>query len=316
MNLKRSPEGDLGIVALGEPMAEFSGAGGGSYELSFSGDPVNVAVSAARLGTDSAIIGAVGDDYFGRALIGHLAKEGVKTDGISIDGDGFTGLYFITLLGKGDHEFTYYRKGSSASRLRLDESQLGIAGSGKVFHFSGISQAVGREARISARRAARLAHEAGAIVSYDINFRPRLWDRKDAVTAMEEVADYVDIIFASTEDWKLLHGRNEAEGAIAEALSRKGYGSVIVKAGSRGSFGMEGGRRFKQRSYPVNAVDATGAGDAYDAGFLCGMLSGLEFQASMKYASMNAALKCTMKGGIRGLPTRRRLESAIRQQSR
>ncbi len=300
-----------GIVAMGEPMAEFSDAGEGRYELSFSGDAVNVAVSAARLGAPSSIIGAVGDDYFGHNLLDHLKQEGINTNGLSVSRGGFTGIYFITLLGKGEHVFTYYRKGSSASSLCLTSRQLEIVEKGDFFHFSGIAQAIGNKARRSAKEAARRAHDAGVTVSYDVNYRPRLWNRRMALNALREVADLVDIIIVSTEDWHLLHGGSDDEKSIARQLRDEGFDRVIVKAGARGSYGVNAGRKVRQRSYPVKAVDATGAGDAYDAGFLYGLLSGYDFASSLKYASMNAALKCTKKGGIRGLPTRRRLEAAI-----
>lgn len=313
--MKRESGKGAGIVVMGEPMAEFSDAGEDRYELSFSGDAVNVAVSAARLGVPSSVIGAIGDDYFGTRLMDHLKQEGVNTDGLNVRRGGFTGIYFITLLGKGEHQFNYYRKGSSASLLGASARQLEIVEKGAFFHFSGIAQAIGKEARRSAKMAAKRAHDAGVTVSYDINFRPRLWGRRQAISALREVSDFVDIVIASMEDWNLLHGGNEDEKYIAGRLREEGFGRVVVKAGARGSYGIDGNLKIGQRSFPVRAVDATGAGDAYDAGFLCGLLSGYDFASSMKYGSMNAALKCRKKGGIRGLPTRRQLEAAIARET-
>jgi 2-dehydro-3-deoxygluconokinase len=305
-----------GIADMGEPMAEFSDMGKGMYGLSFSGDAVNVAISARRLGVKSYVISAVGDDYFGRELKVHLEKEGVKTDSLTVIKDGYTGLYFITLLGGGDHVFTYYRKGSSAGRLVISTSQLDRIRSAEIFHFSGIAQAIGKVARKSVLKAARTAKNAGLTVSYDINYRPKLWDRSTAADAFEEVSEYVDTIFVSTEDWHLLYGKKKSAQQVATELRNRGFETVVVKDGSRGSFGIANGNKVSQETFSVDAVDATGAGDAYDAGFLCGTVRGLDFHSAMRYASMNAALKCTRKGGIRGLPTKTQLEIALASHSK
>lgn len=294
-------------------MAEFSAIGRESYGLSYSGDAVNVAVSASRLGFNASVLSAVGDDYFGRAIIAHLKKEGVDASSIVMDARGFTGAYFITLLEHGEHVFTYYRAGSSASRFEVTDKALRIIERADVFHFSGITQAIGRSSRASALKAVKRAHGSGRTVSYDVNFRPRLWSGEEASAAFDEVAKYVDVLLISSEDWELLRGRSQGERKIAEELRKEGFETVIVKAGAHGSFGISGNRRYSQRSYPVEVIDATGAGDAYDAGFICGMLKGLDFGESMRQASLNAALKCTKKGGIRGLPTIRQLHAFQRK---
>lgn len=313
MDLKVAEGEPMRLATMGEPMVEFSATGRESYGLSFSGDAVNVAISASRLGFTSSIVSSVGDDYFGKALIEHLTREDVDSSCLVVDGNGFTGAYFITLLEHGDHVFTYYRAGSSASRFTVTEDALRLVESADIFHFSGITQAIGKNSRRSALKAARRAHRAGKTVSYDVNFRPRLWSREEAAAAFDEVAEYVDVLMVSSEDWMLLRGGSLPERKIAEKLRKDGFEKVIVKAGAKGSFGISGTKRYSQRSYPVEAVDATGAGDAYDAGFICGLLDGQEFGEAMRQGSLNAAIKCTKKGGIRGLPTMRQLQSFYRK---
>lgn len=311
---RKAADGDgVRLVTMGEPMAEFSATGKMSYGLSFSGDAVNVAVSASRLGFGSSIMSAVGDDYFGRTMVEHMTKEGVDTSCLVVDSKGFTGAYFITLLDHGEHVFTYYRTGSSASRFAVSAGALRLVERTEMFHFSGITQAIGRNSRSSALKSARRAHMAGTTVSFDVNFRPRLWSGEEAAAAFDEVAGYVDVLLISTEDWALMRGRSLPGKQIAVELRKEGFEKVIVKEGARGSFGISGNLKHSQRSYPVEAVDATGAGDAYDAGFICGLLEGVDFAGAMRQGSLNAALKCTMKGGIRGLPTMHQLQAFRRK---
>lgn len=311
MNWQPESSAKRRVVTIGEPMAEFSALGGERYGLSFSGDAVNVSISSSRLGFHSSLLSSVGDDYFGRAMIKHLEWEGVDTAGIRIDKGGYTGAYFITILGQGEHEFTYFRRSSSASNFAISEKELRIVERGSVLHVSGIAQAIGPKARRSVLMAAKRASASGVAVSYDVNFRPSLWSRDSALRAMEEVSDYVDLLFISSEDWSLMHGDEMPAEKIARTLTGEGYGTVIVKSGAKGSFGIDGTVRHRQRSYPVRVIDATGAGDAFDAGFICASLSGLDFGKAMERASINAGLKCTRKGGIRGLPTLRQLEAAL-----
>ncbi len=301
-----------GILSMGEPLVEFSDMGNGMYGASISGDAVNVAVSASRLGFRSAVASAVGDDYFGRFVSGRLEEEGVSTEFLSSVRGGFTGIYFITLTGGGGHEFTYYRKGSSASSYRITREELEASGRWQCFHYSGIAQAIGSAAKKSAVKAASRAASAGSMVSYDVNYRPRLWERGEAMEELVKAAGLADILFISTEDWQLLSGEKLSPAGIARRLVGMGAGRIVVKAGSDGSYGYEKRRVYRQKSFHVEAVDATGAGDAYDAGFLCSILSGGSFSEAMRHGSMNAAIKCTMKGGTRGLPSASRLKRALK----
>jgi 2-dehydro-3-deoxygluconokinase len=289
------------VAAMGEPMAEFSFYGGSRYALSFSGDSVNLATSIARLGLSAAVISAVGDDHFGNAFLAYAAAEGISCSGITVEKGGFTGIYFIDVGREGEHEFTYFRKGSAASGIRLTAGQEKIISNSSVFHFSGITQAISRQSYDETLKAVAIARKSGCLISYDLNFRPKLWGRRDARRGLSAVKKYIDIIFVSSEDHEMLFGKTGADEAL-EHYMNLGLENIIYKSGKDGSAGYFSGKKLRQKIYHVKAVDTTGAGDAFDAGFLAGIIMGRSPDESMKMAAINSALKCTRKGGTRGLP--------------
>jgi len=295
-------KGGLDVLTMGEPLAEFSATGRNSYQLGFSGDSVNVATSVSRLGRDSGTMGAVGDDYFGRAMLDFLEREHVTHSALKVERGGFTGIYFISIREGGEHTFTYYRKGSSCSSMRLSTRQLRAAEGAKIFHFSGIVQAIGSAPRQAAAEAAKHASKMGTVVSYDLNYRPALWGRKEALASFSDIAEYIDLLFVSSEDFELLYGRRETPAAIANHFQRMGLKHIMVKSGPEGSYSRWEEKSIRRQSFSVDVKDTTGAGDAFDAGFLVGLLSSMEIDECMRLAAANAALKCTQRGGTRGLP--------------
>ncbi|MEM3851844.1 MAG: sugar kinase [Methanomassiliicoccales archaeon] len=303
---------DFDVCTMGEPLAEFSMVGRELFSRGCSGDAVNVAISISRLGLRAATVAAVGSDEHGAYIIKALGEEGIYTGGLTVDRDHPTGIYFITLGKEGEHTFTYYRKGSSASLMRLTRKQKEIAARSAAFHSSGITQAIGDAAARSLKEAVVTAHNAGVHISYDVNFRPALTTDKRATASMRSIKKFITIFMISAEDYYLLYGRKRRAEEILEELKDE-YEAVIVKDGGRGAWGAEKGKKHFIRSFNIKAVDATGAGDAFDAGLLSALIQGMEFEGAMRFASANAAIKCLKKGGTRGLPTRRQLNAFLKK---
>lgn len=305
----------LAISAIGEPMAEFSSYGKERYGLSFSGDAVNVATSAARLGLKSCVISASGDDYFGVELLKFMKHEGISAGGMETVKGGFTGIYFISLGKNGEHRFTYYRKGSAAADMRLTERQLQTIGDSSIFHFSGIAQGISETSAAAVAIALKTARRAGCFISYDVNFRPALWKKDMAIRALETAVKNTDVIFVSSEDYTMLFGKESVSAAIRQFRSM-GAVNIIYKSGGKGSTADFNGSRIRQEVFHVNALDATGAGDAFDAGFLSQYYRTGDTKESLMFASINAALKCLKKGGTRGLPMLDTVMKTMKKQRR
>jgi 2-dehydro-3-deoxygluconokinase len=165
------------ILALGEAMVEFNqtgAAGGRVYLQGFGGDTSNFAVAAARQGARAGYVSALGADVYGAMLRAMWREEGVDDEGVRSDADAFTAVYFVTHDRYG-HHFSFFRRGSAASRLRAEQLPHERIAAARVLHLSGISMALSAEAREACFAAIATARAAGVQVSFDTNHRPRLW---------------------------------------------------------------------------------------------------------------------------------------------
>jgi len=297
------------IVSLGECMVELFSeepiARASSFHKAYGGDTLNTLVAAARLGASTGYITRVGDDPFAPFLLESWRAEGIDVSHARVS-EGFNGLYFISLLPGGEREFTYYRQGSAASTMTPADLDPTYIGGARVLHVSGISQAISPSCRETVLAAVRLAHERGALVSYDPNLRRKLWPSLgEARTAMQEVLPFADIVLPSApeEMTDLLGARTPEEGV--ERLWAAGVGTAAVKLGGKGCLlGCDGRVIAIPPFVPDGVVDATGAGDAFDGAFLHGLVSGLSPEEAARLAVVCGALSLRKRGAIGGLPHR------------
>lgn len=307
------------ILALGECMVEFFCDGpiaeAVTFTKSFGGDTLNTLAAASRLGSATGYLTRVGSDPFGAYLLEAWQRERIDTARVR-QVSGSNGVYFISLLAGGVREFTYYRTGSAATTMTPDDVPEEVFAGARLLHISGISQAISPSARATVLAAVQRARAAGVLVSYDPNYRPRLWSsEEDARAAFDEVLPYTNIILPSVpEELTVLIGAPTPEESIARLIDR-GVETVAVKAGSAGA--VVGTRNQPQPvtipSFKVQAVDTTGAGDAFNGGFLHGLLTGLPPTAAAALGVVTAGLKVRGRGAIASLPDRAETYAAWRE---
>jgi len=290
------------LVALGEPMVEFNQTRGaaGQYVQGFGGDTSNCAVAAARLGARAAYATRLGDDEFGRLLLGLWQNEDVDATGVGIDPDAPTGIYFVTHGPKG-HEFTYRRAGSAASRMRPADLPLAVIRAAKVLHLSGISQAISPSACDACFAAIEAARSAGVKICYDTNLRLKLWPLPRARAIIRASVALADWVLPSLDDAKHLFGSEDAD-AILDACHADGAPLVVLRCGAEGCIVSEGRRREHIAGHRVEAVDATGAGDCFDGAFAVRMIAGDDAFTAARYANAAAAIATTGYGAVAPLP--------------
>jgi len=237
------------------------------------GDTPNFAVAIARLGEVAGYICRVGDDEFGKCFLDMWRREGVDTSHVIVEEGGFTGVYFTSVKDGGEHDFTYYRRGSAASHLSPADLDLGYIKMAKVFHSSGISQAISRSSREAVFRAMEAAKEAGVLVSYDPNIRLKLWPLNVARPVVMRTIRLADVVMPSMEDLKTLLGSTSPEEALRLILKR-GPKTVAIKLGAGGCIVASDGKTVRAPGVKVKLVDTTGAGDAFDGALIVGLLQG------------------------------------------
>ena len=268
-------------IAIGEAMIEMAVVGDRTYRSSFAGDTFNTAWHLTQLlGPDHQVGFAtkVGTDSLSESFVQELQQDVMDTSCIGRDPDRRMGLYMIELDGT-ERRFHYWRSQSAARQLADDPDWLMRAlGAPDVIHLSGITLAIlSPEARESLLGVLASARRNGAKVSFDPNVRPALWDGPDdARDAIKAVLGETDIAFPSFDDEAGLWGDATPQDTC-KRYQASGVNEVVVKNGDKPVTLFAGGAIASFETAPVDSIrDTSGAGDAFNAGYLAGYLLGLD----------------------------------------
>ena len=301
------------IVTLGEPLYELNQQEDGRFLPGFGGDTMNVAVAARRLGARTAMMAKLGADPFGDAIEGLLRDEQVDVAAVSRHQAAPTGIYLVT-HGKSGHHFTYYRKDSAASLMGPADVPDALIASAKYLHISGISQAISATARETVDHAIAVARRANVPLSYDTNLRTRLWSVAAARPAIDRTARQAHFLKTSLEDSEALLGLSDP-ARIADHFLGLGCRIVVVTLGKAGVHLARAGGHETITGFKVEAVDATGAGDAFTGAFLAELVTGQDPAQAARFANAAAALSTLGYGAIQPLPRRADVERFLQHHS-
>jgi 2-dehydro-3-deoxygluconokinase len=260
------------IVAIGEAMIEMAPNGADSFRFAYAGDTFNTAWHIGQLlvGAEVAFVTKVGDDNLSDRFLEELRSDGLDTSAVSRDPNRSMGLYLIQLDGA-ERSFNYWRKDSAATHLADDRSLLSESvGDAGLIHVSGITLAIlSPEGRRTLLQVLAGARAAGAIVSFDPNVRPRLWKSLDeARESIRDTLEVSDIVLPSFDDESKLWGDISTADTVARVIA-SGPSEVVVKNGAGAiSFAWRDGRGEVPTMIAESIRDTTGAGDAFNAGYL------------------------------------------------
>ncbi len=278
-------------------------------ELRTGGAEANTAVALARLGFSVGFVTQLGQDELGELVLARLRAEGVQVFARRVEAP--TGLYLRERLPGGRHRVHYYRQGSAASLITPEALDPSCWQGVKVFHLSGVTPALSPGARAFALWAMREAKARGVRVSLDVNYRRKLWTAREAQAFMEEALPLVDILFLSEEDAVLWP--EEASDHLA-LLAAKGPKEVVLKRGRKGAKAWVGGSLLEAPAFCVPEVDPVGAGDAFNAGYLAGLLWGRSPEERLRLGNALGASAVTVLGDYEGALSKEELEDFLRGQ--
>lgn len=301
---------EFDIVSIGECMVEFYSdkpfVDAETFRKSYGGDTMNVLVAASRLGSRTGYITRVGEDDFAPYLLQGWLNERIDLSLVKIIPDLKNGVYFVSAYEGGGYEVAFYRRGSAAATLSVDDINTEYIAAARCLHVSGVSQAISESCRLAVYEACRLvAENKTGEVSYDPHYRSGMWAVKEAQHAFQEVLPFIDILFLKHPfESENLAGIADPEELI-RSLWQQGVRIVVLKVGEKGCIvgerhsGIIGG----VESLKVNRViDHTGAGDAFAGAFLHGLARELDvFQAGW-LGNIMAGLKITGRGAIASMP--------------
>ncbi|MET8053069.1 MULTISPECIES: sugar kinase [unclassified Streptosporangium] len=300
------------VLTLGEVMACLRADGqvrlGGTARISVAGAEANVAIGLTRLGHDVVFVGAVGPDQLGELIRRTLRAEGVGTQAIRAD-PAPTGIVVFEQRLAGVMRVDYHRRGSAGAALCVSdvrEAFAAFAAPPLILHVTGVTLALGVGPAQAVRAAVELARAVGTRVCLDVNHRSRLWPEAEARQVLTEVAAQADIVIAS-DDELALAAPGDDEASRVRSLLAGGASEVVVKRGPAGATAFTADQALTLPARPVTAVDVIGAGDAFVAGYLSGLLDGLPLDGRLARAITTGAFAVAGHGDWEGAPTRAEL---------
>lgn len=324
------------VVALGELLIDFtqnglSQQGNGLFEANPGGAPCNVLAMLTKLGKKTAFIGKVGDDFFGRMLAETINEVGIDNRNLMFDDKIHTTLALVHTFSDGDRDFSFYRNPGADMMLREEEVDMDLVKDTKIFHFGTLSM-TGEGVRAATMAAVLEAKKNGAMISFDPNLRPPLWESLD--DAKEQVRwglGQCDILKISDNEIQWLTGEESYTKGVEKIRKEFSIPLILVSMGRDGSRAyyqkeqQEGEKGIIVEVKPFiqeHTIETTGAGDTFCACVLNYVLEhGLEdlsvegLKEMLTFANAAASLITTRKGALRVMPEKEEVLELIKERT-
>lgn len=315
----------LDVVALGELLIDFTPSGKNDMGMQLfarnpGGAPANVLAMNTKLGGKTAFIGKVGKDDFGFFLKSTMERAGIDVSGLIVAKDVNTTLAFVQLNEKGDRSFSFYRKSGADVCLTQEEVKDPLLKNCKIFHFGSISL-TDEPCRSATLYAVKKAKSYGAIISYDPNYRPLLWNNTNrAKSEILNALPLADIVKVSEDEMTMLTSETDLHKG-AKKLSQYGATLVLVTLGPKGAFYFTQNGFETVPTYDVETIDTTGAGDAFLGALLhciagksleeLASLTNAEWKPIIVFCNAAGSLTTTQKGAIPAMPTLEQIQRCV-----
>lgn len=308
------------VASIGETMLRLSVAIGHrlddarTLDVEVGGAESNVCVALARLGRRVAWAGRLPESALGRNVLRALRADGVDVSATILAPGERLGTYFIELAtAPRASQVVYDRADSAAANMRPEQLDWATLLDTRILHLTGITAALSPGCYEAVAEAIRRARAAGVTVSFDVNYRARLWDAATAGARLRPLIAEADILFCKSADAALLFGcAGEPREQMARLRALTGASAILCTYGERGAKLLAGERFLEQPALPVQIVDRIGSGDAFAAGVLDGALDG-DLAAGLRRGVALAAIALSQHGD-RALTTRAELEAVVGQE--
>lgn len=298
-----SPE----VITFGESMGLFTAQDTRGLEYastlskSFGGAESNVAIGLARLGHRAGWFGRLGNDALGQMIYKAIRGEGVDVSRAQLSEGEATGLMIRENV-PGKSSVHYYRKFSAASQMTPSDLDIDYISRAKILHVTGITAAISESSRETVLEAVRIAKQAGVLVSFDPNLRLKLWTLQEARPVLLSLAQEADYFLPGLDELKMLY-EEENTDKILDRLKQLDAVS-IVKGGPELTYVLQRGSVEEVPFVKADQViDTVGAGDGFGAGFLSGILQGLNPVEAAGIGSLTGSLMVQAVGDWEALPT-------------
>jgi len=271
------------------------------WEVEIGGAEVNVLTGCSLLGLKTQLLGALPNNFLGQRVLQELRRFGVGTDYLKFLEKGRMGFYFLEFAHRREGaEVVYDRKGSAFSCFELEEKDFSLLAQSSLLHLTGITPPLSPICDANVRKLLMLK-PVGLEVSFDVNYRSKLWSPEDCRRFIDWVAGFIDIFFIKEEDFQVIFGLEIGKPEEELAFLQSSYGKnrvYVLTAGERGCFVASKDFLIHQPGFSAEIVDRIGAGDAFVAGFLYSYLLERNIERAALWGNAMAALKMGIVGDM------------------
>lgn len=265
-----------------------------------SGAPGIFISTAARLGHSAAIISGVGNDDFGKNILTRLKHDGVDVSRVIISDDGHTGVAFVTYFNNGDRKFLFYMDNSPCVKAKAPENMAGLEDA-KYMHIMGCSLMADVNFAREIVKTMNMLKSNGVKISFDPNIRLEMLKDKAVFDLLQEVLQNSSVLMPGVSELKMFTGKNNIDDAVKSVFSNKNLEILVLKNGSEGSkVFTKNGLEVSQPVFKIIQEDPTGAGDSYDAAFICGLAEGKSLSQAAQMGAAAGALNAASFGPMEG----------------
>lgn len=273
-----------------------------SFDIYVGGTESNTSVGLSRLGMNVAWFSRMPNSPLGRYVSNRIGQYGVDTSHVIWTDDDRLGIYFHEqTVSPRSSQIIYDRKDSAISKMTPDElpSELFVEDGAKLLHVTGITLAIGENAMATVNEAVKQAKDLGWLVSFDTNYRSKLWSGEEAVEGCDTVMSRADIIFCPLGDYEVMYGEESAEDAIESLAEKYPDKLIIMTMGRDGAMArLADGTTYTQAAIIAEEVGRIGGGDAFSAGFLYAYLTYDDVPTALKWGVAMSAHKYTIHGDL------------------
>lgn len=307
------------FITIGETMISFAPKNpkglryGTDLTMSIAGAESNTAIGMQKLGHSTQFISRVGNDSFGEYLLRMIKAEGVGTDYVIKDAAHPTGIMFKELRKHQNTEVTYYRKDSAASRMSGADILKEAVENADLLHITGITPILSQSCQEMIWAAVEMAREAGTKISFDPNVRRKLWLENDYTELMKEIIGKCSYLLLGLDEAKLLYGSEDLAELSDKIFANCDMKSVAVKNGDKGAWVMDPSRKIFIPPVSCTCIDSVGAGDAFNAGFLSGVLKHKDLSVCGRMGAIAGACATETLGDFEGMPELNEMENILNQ---
>ena len=309
------------VMTIGESMIVFAPTENTTIRYAhtmgkrIAGAESNTAIGLAKLGKKVSWFSRIGNDSFGEYIMHELGGYGVDTSTVIVCDDLPTGIMFKEPTIDQETNVYYYRKGSAASVISKSDLPFEQIKQTKILHITGITPALSSSCKEAIFELIHFAKKNHVKICFDPNVRLKLWSEEEMRETLLKILALSDIVLLGDDEAHLLLETKESELIISK-LKDIGVSKIAIKLGDKGAVVSDGNETYQIAPVPAVVVDSIGAGDAFNAGFLYGILENKSIKESGEIAAIMGACVVSTMGDVEGLPSIKQLDAILNKEAK